>query len=306
MREKCKCVRVCGEKPIIVKYDKLIKGATGPTGATGVTGATGATGAKGATGAMGPSIEEVEVRATSTLPAGQPADVLVSKEDGKVLLDFFIPKGADGISEKVMAGDTTTLGDTEVARVEERYVGDVKYLDSFIPRGAQGERGQQGEKGEQGDVGPKGNTGEKGAQGEVGPAGPAGTLPRIFSTVYNAKSQDITNGTPLTLNEIEVNFGFRMTDTSLTVLTTGTYIVSFFVNQVADSGVGESVVLAVNGVNVNGTKRPLSDTTVTAVSMIALNANDVLTLKPEVAQQRILSATSGPSASLTLAMVYTK
>ena len=121
MKKSCKSSSNCCLKKQVSSYE-IIK--NGPWGATGPTGPTGAT---GATGATGPTLNTVEARDTVTLPAGSEAKVLTSCEDDKVYFDFYIPKGADGKQEKVVAGETTNLEATEKAVVTDRFEEGVHY-----------------------------------------------------------------------------------------------------------------------------------------------------------------------------------
>lgn len=128
----------------------------GPRGAVGVTGPTGPTGATGPAGATGPSGEELFIRSTTTLPPDQDAEVKSLHIGNKHYLDFFIPKGYDGVPEKIVAGDTVTAESTQPAQVVDRYQDGIHHFDFVIPKG------ERGEKGEQGQVGPQGLPGEPG------------------------------------------------------------------------------------------------------------------------------------------------
>ena len=83
------------------------QGETGPQGATGATGATGAQGPQGVKGDQGPTgptgsqgpagtAATVTVGTTITLPAGSNATVTQSGTPQNTVLNFGIPKGADG------------------------------------------------------------------------------------------------------------------------------------------------------------------------------------------------------------------
>lgn len=145
---------------------------------------------KGATGATGPAGGgEIIAGQTFTIDSGKDARVTTTYMGDKTYLNFYIPKGNNGNSEKVKTGFVITAQPYEDAMVEDRYLDGVHYLDFIIPRGekgdtgergeagAQGERGFTGEKGEKGDTGERGEKGEQGArglQGEVGPQGAKG------------------------------------------------------------------------------------------------------------------------------------
>ena len=157
------------------------KGETGPTGPQGLRGLQGEKGDKGATG---PSGENLEVKSTKTVDWDQQACVTATHDGNTTYLEFEIPRGCDGKTEVVFAGNTTQLEPTEYAKVVDRYEKDVHYFDFFIPKGQKGDQGSQGlqglrgEKGDIGATGPqgeKGATGERGLQGERGEIGPKGS-----------------------------------------------------------------------------------------------------------------------------------
>lgn len=157
------------------------KGETGPTGPQGLRGLQGEKGDKGATG---PSGENLEVKSTKTVDWDQQACVTATHDGNTTYLEFEIPRGCDGKTEVVFAGNTTQLEPTEHAKVVDRYEKDVHYFDFFIPKGQKGDQGSQGlqglrgEKGDIGATGPqgeKGATGERGLQGERGEIGPKGS-----------------------------------------------------------------------------------------------------------------------------------
>lgn len=148
-----------------------VTGATGATGATGVTGATGATGATGPRGATGPSGENIEARLTTTINPTEPAVVVSTHEGNTTYLDFYIPRGIDGVPQPINAGTVTKVEADENAEVTDRVENNIHYFDFKIPKG---EKGETGEKGEQGIKGDKGDIGERGAKGETGPKGDTG------------------------------------------------------------------------------------------------------------------------------------
>lgn len=157
------------------------KGETGPTGPQGLRGLQGEKGDKGATG---PSGENLEVKSTKTVDWDQQACVTATHDGNTTYLEFEIPRGCDGKTEVVFAGNTTQLEPIEHAKVVDRYEKGVHYFDFFIPKGQKGDQGSQGvqglrgEKGDIGATGPqgeKGATGERGLQGERGEIGPKGS-----------------------------------------------------------------------------------------------------------------------------------
>ncbi len=226
MKNKCKCSikysksSQCIEKikngPIGLKGATGAMGATGPqgprgeTGATGATGATGPVGATGAVGATGPSGQNIEVRSTTTINPNEQANVLFEEQGNTTYLDFYIPKGNDGVPEKIAVGKTASTDPTTEARVEERIENSVHYYDFYIPKGEKGDKGETGARGFPGEIGisevitidgtetidageqaqvqddklgtvhhltfyiPKGEPGAKGEKGDTGPAGEKG------------------------------------------------------------------------------------------------------------------------------------
>ena len=167
MKEKDCCNRCCpisiscGQVSPKEKSKKALgqTGPTGPAGPMGPIGATGPIGPIGATGPTGPAGGETEVRSTTTLDAGEKARVESSKVGTKTVLDFYIPKGDLGRSEKVQTGNVFTVDPEQCASVTDRYFEGMHFLDFEIPRGIDG---KQGDKGEKGDMGPRGLPGEIG------------------------------------------------------------------------------------------------------------------------------------------------
>lgn len=397
----------CCPQPCAIKRGPM--GMTGPMGPTGPQGAVGPTGATGRDGAS------VEVRSTFTLDPIENARVQSTKYDDKIILDFFIPKGEDGFSERVFVGQTQVVDDVADAHVQDRYENSTHFLDFFLPRGSQGEkgapgergeRGERGEKGDQGDKGdqgikgepgekgekgdpgatgpkgdrgdigprglpgeigisehisidgtetvgadeeaqvqddfdrnihhltfyiPKGETGAKGDKGEpgekgapgekgvpgekgemgpqgpqgnTGPAGPPGLTPDYNVTIYNTLQQNISNQKPITMPDVEINKGFTLQDSSLVVRLTGTYLISFSINNSLQASTGDYVGVSVNGIIVNASKRPLTASTNTSATFVkSLNKDDVITLTTNVTSARTVTALSAPSAMLTVTLI---
>ena len=351
----------------------------GPMGMTGPMGPTGPQGAVGPTGATGRDGASVEVRSTFTLDPIEKARVQSTKYDDKIILDFFIPKGEDGFSERVFVGQTQVVDDVADAHVQDRYENSTHFLDFFLPRGSQGEKGDPGAtgpKGDRGDIGPrglpgeigisehisidgtetvgadeeaqvqddfdrnihhltfyipkgetgakgdKGEPGEKGApgekgvpgekgemgpqgpQGNTGPAGPPGLTPDYNVTIYNTLQQNISNQNPITMPDVEINKGFTLQDSSLVVRLTGTYLISFSINNSLQASTGDYVGVSVNGIIVNASKRPLTASTNTSATFVkSLNKDDVITLTTNVTSARTVTALSAPSAMLTVTLI---
>lgn len=168
MKNKCKCQNKCEES--IICIEKIVHGPMGLRGATGATGAT------------GPATETIEVRSTNTIDPSDNAEVMLTKEGNTNYLDFYIPRGFDGVAEVISAGEVETIDPDLPAEVIDRKNEQVHYFDFRIPRGTtgmQGEKGIQGERGEKGDTGEKGEKGDKGDQGERGFPGEIGISPVI-------------------------------------------------------------------------------------------------------------------------------
>ncbi len=187
------------------------QGEAGPKGDCGVQGERGETGPTGCTGPKGERGEDAVVFAGTTTLVGEdePAQVKNRYEGHTHYFDFEIPQGKKGEKGDVgpqgiqgnvgptgpkgetgpqgekgdmpllMAGITKQVSETEPAKVDDRYEGDVHFFDFTIPQGKHGEKGDVGPQGIQGNVGPtgpKGETGPQGVQGDVGPQGIQGNV----------------------------------------------------------------------------------------------------------------------------------
>lgn len=282
-------------------------GATGPTGATGVTGPTGATGPTGPTGTPGTVANFIEVRSTRSIEPEYEAQVVQDQIDDTVFLDFYIPKGITGpkgdkgdtgprglpgeigISEVITIDGTETVEPNEKAEVQDDFDRNIHHLTFYIP------------KGEKGQTGPQGLKGEKGA---TGVAGPPGLTPNINATIYNSAEQTISNNFSLLMPENLINNNFTIQDNGLTVPTTGTFLISFSINNATDAAAGDCVGVAVNNVIIPASKRPITTTTNTSATFVTiLNKNDVVTLVANVAQNRTLTASGAPSSMLSVMML---
>ena len=250
MKNKCIFPTKCCEpdKEAIKKNTHGPRGIPGEIGPTGPSGLAGATGPTGPTGARGPSGENVVVRSTTTVEPSADAKVSSFHEGNTTYLDFFIPKGERGDADKLVVEGTKTLDSNQEAVVQDRFEGGLHHLNFFIPKGEKGDMGPQGPagpKGETGEQGQKGDTGAKGDMGERGPsgvAGPPGLTPNFAATIYKPSGQQITTNTPIMLEETELMKGFRKQgNNSLVAPAKGTYMVSFFVNEVDAADDGDSV-----------------------------------------------------------------
>lgn len=284
-----------------------ITGATGATGPIGVTGPTGATGATGPAGTPGTVANFIEVRSTRSIEPEYEAQVVQDQIDYTVFLDFYIPKGITGpkgdkgetgprglpgeigISEVITIDGTETVEPNEKAEVQDDFDRNIHHLTFYIPKGEKGQTGPQGPKGE---------------KGETGVAGPPGLTPNINATIYNSAEQTISNNFSLLLPENLINNNFRIQDNGLTVPTTGTFLISFSINNATDAAAGDCVGVAVNNVIIPASKRPITTTTNTSATFVTiLNKNDVVTLVANVAQNRTLTASGAPSSMMSVMML---
>lgn len=347
MKKICKCPQQCEQRP---KYiEKIVHGPIGPTGPTGPT---------------GPASATIEVKSTTTIAPSDNAEVVATHDANTTYLDFYIPRGFDGVAEVISAGQVETLDPDFPAEVIDRKNEQVHYFDFRIPRGATGAQGDQGEKGVKGDKGEQGEKGEKGEQGEMGPRGlpgeigispiitidqtetlepddeaevledvdgiihhltfriprgttgaqgpkgdtggfgPAGLTPDYSATIYNPDAQTVTNNGTLTLTQVEEMRGLKTQNNGIVAALTGTYLISFSINNATNSNSGEYVAIDVNGTILNSSKRPITTGCNSSATIVKhLNEKDVVTLKSTVAQERTLSASTAPSASLTVMLI---
>lgn len=161
------------------------RGETGPAGSPGRDGVDGQAGSDGAPGKDGqPGADgkaaTVKVGKVTTLPAGSAATVTNSGTENSAVLDFGIPKGADGTGG---GGSGEAGADGEDGGYYTPSVTTAGLLNwtpskdgmpavaSVNIRGPKGDTGSQGERGLQGI---QGIQGIQGVQGPVGPAGPTG------------------------------------------------------------------------------------------------------------------------------------
>ena len=145
------------------------QGVQGIQGDSGPQGATGQEGPPGAQGPQGPPFASAVVDATTTLPAGDPAQVSSWFDGSTVHLSFGIPRGYDGLNgtngtdgqqgpqgppfASAVVDGTTTLPPQDAAQVSSWFDGTNVHLSFAIPRGYDGAQGPQGEPGPQGPPG---------------------------------------------------------------------------------------------------------------------------------------------------------
>lgn len=275
-----------------------LQGLKGDIGPQGPKGETGEIGPRGFPGEIGKS-EKISVDTTETVGPNENAQVLDDFENLIHHLTFYIPKGEKGDKgekgekgdEIILAGTTTQVGENEKAKVSDRFEGNTHFLDFQIP---------------QGKTGPKGDKGENGEQGIQGVAGPPGSTNNINATIFNSESQNISNLKPLTFGKIIVNNALNVNDTSITITSPGTYLVSFSINNGSSATAGESIAVHKNNVIIEGTKRPLtSSTNVSCIFVIKLARNDIITLVPSLTSSKTLTNSGAPSAMLTVVQIAT-
>ncbi len=282
-------------------------GATGPQGEQGPKGEQGEQGPKGDKGETGPQgfpgeigrSETISIDLTETIEAGEEAQVLDDFENFVHHLTFYIPKGATGPQgEKgdknediILAGNTTLVGENEPAKVEDRYEENVHFFDFQIPQG------KTGEKGDRGPAGP---------QGVQGVTGPAGSTNNINATIYNSINQDIASGRPIIMDEVLTNNGLSLNNSSITVPATGTYIISFSINNGTSASAGDCIGAYCNNQLIFGSRRPLTTSTnVSATVVTNLKINDIITLVPTLSTNRTITSSGAPSAMLTVVQIAT-
>lgn len=187
-------------------------GATGPQGPTGETGPQGIQGVPGVAGEQGPqgvqgvagadgkdgAAATIKVGTVTTLAPGSQATVSNSGTANAAVLDFGIPRGADGegggsSGEAGADGEdggyyTPSVTDdgilswapskADMPAVEDVNIkgpkGDTGATGATGPTGPQGEKGDKGDTGPQGEKGDIGPQGEKGDKGDTGPSGTDG------------------------------------------------------------------------------------------------------------------------------------
>ena len=150
-----------------------IQGMQGPCGPQGTKGDTGATGPTGPTGATGPAgeAETITIANTVTGEPGTEATVNERKVGSEHILEFVIPRGADGTSVQIL-GSYPSLQELEenepIGQKGDAYIidkdlyvwsdNDNRWVNAGEIKGPQGEPGEKGEKGDQGEQGIPGPT----------------------------------------------------------------------------------------------------------------------------------------------------
>ena len=119
------------------------EGPRGPQGIPGERGETGATGAPGVTGPQGPRGEAAYTFEIGTVVSGDIASVTNTGTEGRVILDFVLPKGETGPQGE--KGDTGNIG-------PQGPIGPIGPIGPEGPQGPIGATGQDGPKGDKGDT----------------------------------------------------------------------------------------------------------------------------------------------------------
>ena len=149
-----------------------------------------------------------------------------------------------------------------------------------------------------------GRPGPTGPTGPTGPIGPTGALINDSATIYNTAEQAATNGTPLTLPTILTDNELTVGNNSITVLDTATYLVSYSVNKITGGNGNDYVSLESNGTEIQATRLLLSATAGVGGSYVLnLNADDEITIVPTTTGNVQITATGGPSATLSVARI---
>ncbi len=263
----------------------ILPGPTGPTGATGATGpAEGPTGLTGATGPTGPDGPVGAAGAAG--PTGATGLTGATGITG--------PTGADGA-----VGPTGSTGPTGA-------IGATGATGATGTDGAVGATGATGPTGPNGAAGSTGIAGEAGATGATGPTGATGS-PLTSAFAANTQGSSILvalGGTPIALPnaqllspDITVNAG----NTVFTVVTPGTYQISYHVNTTAALLMGTRLVI--NGTNsVPSTINPVISTSSFENQIkVTLPANSTISLQlfTAIVGTTILVG-GGAGASLTI------
>lgn len=291
------------------------QGLQGPKGDTGEKGDIGPTGPRGIPGEMGIS-ETITIDSTKTIPHTEEANVQDTLDKNIHHLTFYIPRGLPGekgdigptgpqglpgeigISEVITIDATETIDPGEKAEVQDDFDRNIHHLTFYIPKGDTGPQGIAGP------IGPAGEAGPSGERGPAGPPGPPGTISEFYATIYNSNSQSISSSNPLTMTEEQINKGFKLQNGGFSVPVNGTYLISYSINNSPQASTGDYVGIAVNGVLVNSSKRPItSSTNVSCTLAMFLNRNDILTLITNVTSSHTINSGSAPSSSLTAIVI---
>lgn len=135
------------------------------------------------------------------------------------------------------------------------------------PQGPIGLTGPQGEQGPIGPQGPQGVQGETGPQGPQGEPGPAGTV-ESYGSFFTETTQTVTDSSfPLTSTITSNNMTIDTTTGIVTLVNAGTYKIDYGVFS-TDATATDTVSIFVNGTEVLGSERTLTNNQMTTGSII--------------------------------------
>lgn len=109
--------------------------------------------------------------------------------------------------------------------------------------GAVGPQGPVGATGATGAVGPQGPVGATGATGPIGPQGPAGTNDAIYANLAAPTTVESEAIVPLTFSTASSETSMSVSDNSVNITESGTYLVSYFLNGSAPAELAASLYL---------------------------------------------------------------
>ena len=155
--------------------------------------------------------------------------------------------------------------------------------------GATGATGATGETGATGATGATGETGATGAQGEQGETGPAGPAGEAGTVVPVALQNLFVADNPVATNDATVDFasnaiypqgstGITVAGDTITLAEGGLYEISYNLDYATTSASGSDVVLAVNSVPIESTRRDIvqGQTDVSATYIFEATAGDTV------------------------------
>lgn len=247
------------------------RGATGERGLTGEQGIQGEKGEKGEKGDQGEAGtgDKLKVLGTYTVQFGQEARIEDRKEGDTHNLLFYIPqgeKGATGVADKIKITGAFAVAHDQPCRVEDSYANNIHNLSFFIPDGEKGDTARLD----------------------------------TYISVYYPDPQQLTNEGELALSTVMSSNNLTLENNRVVISSSGTYLIAFSFNNSPSPTAGENIGLAINGTLKEGSQRPITkSTSVSAVMVMQLNANDVLSLICSVTTSQTITNSGSPSASLT-------
>lgn len=177
------------------------------------------------------------------------------------------------------------------------------------PAGPQGERGPVGATGATGATGTvgatgaTGATGPTGATGETGATGATGPAFDTYGSFYTIGSQQVSSAANLPLTTTTSSNNITLADNTVTVPDAGIYWINYGVGASAD-GTTEDIFLRLNGANVAGTGREISNSgSVNGNIILSLNANSTLNLVTSSAANVTLGSAEEPATFLNITRI---